>query len=237
LTKSGLIFLIYWIKGANYMMIAQPSFDILYPIAQSEWVREFELIEYAGRTAYKSEKKIIKGSYVPFIQSIIKSKHDAVLEFGNMTVKFITDRGVTHELVRHRLCSLIQESTRYCNYSDSRFNQEITVIEPSLLDDNENSHELWRLSCIESEAAYMALLSKGVSPQIARSVLPNSLKTEIVVKANFREWRHIFNLRVLGITGKPHPDMVRLMSPLYKFLGRLYPFFWDMGEINEAKKD
>ena len=215
------------------MKIEQPSYTVLYPVTNGEWIREFELIEYAGRTAYKSEAKMVKGSYKEFIQTIIKSKHDAVLEFGNMIVKFITDRGITHEIVRHRLCSYLQESTRYCNYANDKFGNEVTFIEPSIPDGDwaEPHKKVWTASMKQAEEAYLTMIIHGCPPQIARSVLPNSLKTEIVIKANFREWRHIFNLRVLGSTGKPHPDMVKLMKPLYEDLKEVYPFMWDMGKI------
>ena len=214
------------------MKIEKPSYEILYPLTPAEWTREFELIEYAGRTAYKSEEKIIRNSHIEFIQKIVKMKHGAVLEFGNMVVKFITDRGITHEIVRHRLCSFLQVSTRYCNYADDKFGHEITFIEPSIINlENGVSFQYWKNACNTAELRYFELIERGESPQIARSVLPNSVKTEIVVKANFREWMHIFNLRVLGTTGKPHPDMVRLMQPLYEYLKNLYPFICDLEKI------
>lgn len=136
------------------------------------------------------------------------------------TVHFICDRGVSHELVRHRPCSFAQESTRYCNYSNDKFGEEITVVEPlffkKFMEDKPNTltpqYLYWERSCEYSETNYFALLKEGAKPQEARSVLPNSLKTEIIVTANEVEWQHIINLRYLGTTGSPHPQMKEVMS-------------------------
>lgn len=143
------------------------------------------------------------------------------------TVRFICDRGVSHELVRHRPCSFAQESTRYCNYSQDKFGEEITVIKPLFFEqwykDLDNKCEtmrygLWARSCEQAEKAYFNLLKDGATPQEARSVLPNSLKTEIIMTANETEWQHIVNLRAKGTTGKPHPQMVEIMQPWYEEL-------------------
>jgi len=209
------------------MKVVKPSFEILYPANAVEWYRELQLIELAGRTAYKSEDKIDANSHIDFIKKIKMQNHGAVLEFGNMVVKFITDRGITHELVRHRLCSFLQESTRYCNYSQDKFGNEITVIQPSnLSNDGGDATKFWQDSCEKAEKEYLSMIRNGISPQTARSILPTCTKTEIVVKANFREWLHIFDLRVVGKTGKPHPDMFRLLSPLYENLKKKCPYLW-----------
>ena len=143
------------------------------------------------------------------------------------TVRFVCDRGVSHELVRHRPCSFAQESTRYCNYSQDKFGEEITVIKPLFFEqwdkDLNNkcetmSYGLWARSCEQAEKAYFNLLKEGATPQEARSVLPNSLKTEIIMTANETEWQHIVNLRAKGTTGKPHPQMVEIMQPWYEEL-------------------
>lgn len=207
------------------MKIIEPSYEILYPVTTQEWQREFKLIELAGRTAYKSEEKIDDYSFVSFIKQIKKRGHGAVLEFGNMIVKFVTDRGITHELVRHRLCSFIQESTRYCNYSQNKFGNELTFIKPSMYF---NDGGCWEHAMNLAEEYYFEQINENnQTPQEARAILPNSLKTEIVVKANFREWMHIFDLRVLGKTGAPHPDMKKLMLPLYEYLVETSPFLWE----------
>ena len=135
------------------------------------------------------------------------------------TILFVCDRGVSHELVRHRPCSFAQESTRYCNYSKDKFGNEITVIKPLFFGNGEyNKYGLWKTACENAEDYYFALLEKGATPQEARSVLPNSLKTEIVVTANEVEWQHIVNLRYHGTTGAPHPQMKEVMSLAYEEL-------------------
>jgi thymidylate synthase (FAD) len=189
------------------------------------FIEEAKLIEIAGRTAYKSEDKITLDSYDKFIRGIISRGHEAVIEFGSMTVKFVTDRGVSHELVRHRMCSFVQESTRYCRYSLEKFGKEITVIKPSTWDEMVlTQQERWREAVRESEIAYLGMMKAGLSPQQARAVLPSSLKTEIVVRANFREWRHIFRLRCAKTA---HPDMQALMIPLRDECIRVLPCVFD----------
>lgn len=121
---------------------------------------------------------------------------------------FITDRGVTHEMVRHRIASFAQESTRYCNYSKDKFGGEITYIKPANYDNWININKFRFIETLKySESCYLLLLEKGLTPQEARAVLPNALKTEIIMTANAKEWEHFFNLRSRGTTGAPHPDM------------------------------
>lgn len=144
----------------------------------------------------------------------VKRGHEAMLEHASMTVKFIVDRGVSHELVRHRLFSFAQESTRYCNYSKDKFGKEITVIRPIWLKDD-LARDLWETACENAQESYFKLLDQGWSPQQARTVLPNSLKTEVVVTGNMREWRHFFRLRAAGETGAPHPQMEEVAIPLF----------------------
>lgn len=208
------------------MKIVKQSHEVLYPRTVEEWLHEMKLIELAGRTAYKSEDKICFDSHKAFIKMIVQRGHLAVIEFGNMVVKFVTDRGISHELVRHRLCSFVQESTRYCNYSNNKFAGEITVIEPSVI----GYKDYWVEACEKAEQMYLGLIAdgNGTSAQFARSVLPNSLKTEIVIKTNFREWRHIFQSR--AISKAAHPDMRALMLPLYQHCRRICPEVFEMGE-------
>lgn len=137
------------------------------------------------------------------------------------TVKFICDRGISHELVRHRPCSFAQESTRYCNYSKDKFGNEISFIDPLFYKDKPDLYGIWRTLCLASESAYFTLLQKGSTPQEARDVLPQSLKTEIVLTATEEEWQHIVDLRSKGTTGKPHPQMVEIMQPCHKELNRI----------------
>lgn len=210
------------------MKIIEQSHEILH-------IDGLERIEIAGRTCYKSEDKITKDSSNRFVKMLIKRGHEAMIEHGSATVKFITDRGVTHELVRHRTgIAFGQESTRYVNYGgdDIQFIKPVWRIEPH----EDRNHPLydkgwWATAMEQSEKAYKALLGHGWQPEHARSVLPNSLKTEIVVTANFREWRHIFKLRAIGTTGKPHPQMQALMIPVLKEFASIHPaLFGDLLE-------
>lgn len=161
-----------------------------------------ERLEQCGRVCYKSEDKTTEDSAEKFIASIIKRGHEAVLEHCSFTVKFICDRGVSHEIVRHRLASYCQESTRYCNYSKDGFGSEITVIEPCYL--SGAGYGRWEAACRQSEQAYFDLLNWGCTAQEARAVLPNSLKTELIMTANLREWRHFLKLRT---SPAAHPQM------------------------------
>lgn len=131
------------------------------------------------------------------------------------TIKFICDRGVSHEFVRHRPASFAQESTRYCNYSNDKFGNEITVIRPCYWADDSKQMKLWKIACDFAESKYFDLLISGATPQEARSVLPNSLKTELIITATEDEWQHIINLRYHGTTGKPHPQMYEVMEIAY----------------------
>ena len=184
-------------------------------------------IEAAARTCYKSEGKIQEGSAAKMVASLIKSGHEAMLEHASVTVKFVVDRGISHELVRHRLASFAQESTRYCNYSKDDFGSEITFIIPEYLEYKSEGWNIWKESMKQAEDAYFKMLDFGLSPQQARAVLPNSLKTEVVMTANIREWRHFFKLRALGTTGKPHPQMLEVAVPLLEDMKNLIPVVFD----------
>lgn len=186
-----------------------------------------EKIEQVARTCYKSEGKIQEGSAAKMVASLIKSGHEAMLEHASVTVKFVVDRGISHELVRHRLASFAQESTRYCNYSKDDFGSEITFIIPEYLEYKSEGWNIWKESMKQAEDAYFKMLDFGLSPQQARAVLPNSLKTEVVMTANLREWRHFFKLRALGTTGKPHPQMLEVAVPLLKDMKNLIPVVFD----------
>jgi thymidylate synthase (FAD) len=179
-------------------------------------------IELAGRTCYKSEDKITEDSAQEFIERIKNFKHESVLEHGAITVRFVVDRGVSHELVRHRLASFSQESTRYCNYSKDKFGNEITVIDPEPAFGPVFSYrkEVWFRQCAYAEQSYFQMIEQGASPQEARSVLPNSLKTEVVMTANPREWRHVFKVRCHR---DAHPQMREVMVPLEQQFQNLWP--------------
>ena len=180
-----------------------------------------KVIERAARTCYKSEDLITEESAERLVGSLIKRGHHAMLEFGSVTVKFITDRGVTHEIVRHRLCSFAQESTRYVNYNNKGFE----FIKPVWWDDwSPIERTIWKEQMCWVGDRYNTLIGRGSTPQQARSILPNSLKAEIVVKANVREWRHIFTLRC---NPAAHPQMVELMKPVLAEFQLKFPILFD----------
>ncbi|MFZ3132680.1 MAG: FAD-dependent thymidylate synthase [Desulfosporosinus sp.] len=195
------------------MKIIQPSVEI----ENQDWPELLRRIEKKGRVCYKSEDRITEDSAEKFIGMLVKLGHLSVLEHEKISVKFVVDRGVSHEIVRHRLASYSQESTRYCNYGHEG---EITVIEPFFWQSNSVEYAIWTSALLDAQAYYLALLKKGASPQEARSVLPNSLKTEIWMTANIREWLHFFSLRA----AKPaHPQMRQVAIPLLLKLQELLP--------------
>ena len=181
-------------------------------------------LEQCGRVCYKSEAKITDTSAPAFVAGIIKRGHEAVLEHCSFTVKFICDRGVSHEIVRHRVASYCQESTRYCNYSKGDFGSEITVIKPCFLAENSDGMKEWKSAMRFAEDHYFSLLNFGCSPQEARSVLPNSLKTEVVMTANIREWRHFLKLRC---SPAAHPQMREVALILLEKVHDLIPVCFD----------
>ena len=203
------------------MMIQKPAVEVLRADRYEEMLRRIERI---GRVCYKSEDKIEDGSAEKFIRGIIRRGHESVIEHGSITVKFICDRGVTHEIVRHRIASYSQESTRYCNYSQGKHGGEITVIQPHYLVEDTEGWFQWRRACFEAEKQYFRLLEFGCSPQEARAVLPNSLKTEVVMTANLREWRHFFRLRTAPAA---HPQMREVTIPLLRQMQELVPVVFD----------
>jgi len=188
-------------------------------------VEILQRIERAGRTCYKSEGRCTPTSAAPFISSILKRGHESVIEHEQMTVRFICDRGVSHELVRHRLAAFSQESTRYCDYSDEgKFDRGVSFIRPYFFPQGSTQFGVWREAMLDAARRYFSLTSNGATPQEARSVLPNSTKTEIVVSANLREWRHIFRLRTATAA---HPQMRQVMVPLLARLRELVPIIFD----------
>lgn len=189
-------------------------------------------IELCGRVCYKSEGKIQEGSAEKFVANIIKRGHEAVLEHVSVTVRFVVDRGVSHELVRHRLASYCQESTRYCNYAKDDFGTEITVIKPLFLEEGTDGYYHWKNSCEEAEKAYFKMLEWGCTAQEARTVLPNSLKTEVVMTANLREWRTFFKLRT---SPAAHPQMREVTIPLLEGFKKLIPVVFDDIKCDDDK--
>lgn len=234
------------------MILVKPSHEILTDCLTTapKYVKfpDLRIIEKAGRVCYKSEERMTPGINTSFIEGILKRGHESVIEHASITVKFICDRGVSHELVRHRLCSFSQESTRYCDYKGS-----ITYIVPpwiyiNELDLNKNitgGYDMHWIELAEDTKSWLDALmfdeqkynkhrtDYGWSPEKARGLLPINLKTEIVVTANLREWRHILKLRAVGTTGKPHPQMSELMVPLLKEFKEKIPVIFDDLEVKE----
>ena len=209
------------------MKIINPSFELVGNINPIEIIKN---IESYGRVCYKSEGLITDNSAEPFIRRILKSGHESVIEHEKITVKIICDRGVTHEIVRHRIASYSQESTRYCNYSKEKFGNELTFIKPIFWREDSEEYQLWEKQMQLIESSYLQLIQLGATPEQARSILPNSLKTEIVVTMNLREWRHFFRLRT---SKRAHPQMREISIPLFKKFCELLPPFFDDIQIDE----
>ena len=202
------------------MKIIEPSFWFL-PVNGDEMLRR---IERAGRICYKSEDKITADSARKFVAGIIKSGHESVIEHEKITVRITCDRGVTHEIVRHRIASYSQESTRYCNYANDKFGNELTFVRPFYWKDDPVKMGVWTNAMERIEQDYMELIRLGATPQEARAVLPNSLKTEIVVTMNLREWRHFFKLRT---SPAAHPQMREVAIPLLEAFKHVIPIVFD----------
>ena len=211
------------------MKIIQPEIEI---IDMDEYPRIIKKIERIGRVCYKSENNISDESAERFIQNILKRGHESVIEHESVTVRMTCDRGITHEIVRHRIASYSQESTRYCNYSNDKFGNEITVIDLAsgfqydLNNEKDRAkYEVWTEAMENAEKSYFKMIELGATPQEARSLLPNSLKTEIVITMNLRAWRNFFRLRC---DSHAHPQMREVANiALNVFKERLPIFFSD----------
>jgi len=213
------------------MIVVRPS-----ATPHTEHTREeiYKKLEWIGRKAYKSEASICEGSAEKFIKKIMKNWHRSVIEHVSISVTIVTDRGISHEQVRHRIASYLQESTRYCNYSQDRFGKEITVVEPVCLRGKEGTekYNLWKEALISAEKYYFAFLDMGFIAQEARGILPHFLKTEIVVTANLSEWLHIFSLRN---DFAAHPDMQEIMKGLWKTFSEYLPEIFNKTSLRRAK--
>lgn len=203
------------------MKIISPSFELLDCPNGTALLQKIEL---AGRVCYKSEEKITQDSAIDFVQRILARGHESVLEHEKLTVRIICDRGVSHEIVRHRIASYSQESTRYCNYSLNKYQNELTFIRPFFWNDSPEKFNVWKEAMAVAEDSYLDLIRLGATPQEARSVLPNSLKTEIVVTMNMREWRHFFKLRA---SSAAHPQMQEIAVPMLSTFQKKIPVIFD----------
>lgn len=216
------------------MRIINASVEIM-DMADYEFI--LKKLEKAGRVCYKSENLITDGSAEKFIRGILRRGHESVIEHEHITVKVICDRGITHEIVRHRLASYSQESSRYANYSNEKFGSEITVIDiaTGFKYDLTNpidiaKYECWKDAMRYAEVKYMMMLDLGAKPEEARSVLPNSLKTEIVMTMNLREWRHYFRMRTHNTA---HPQIREVSNMLLKEFKEKLPVFFEDFEFEE----
>ena len=202
------------------MKIIEPSVELIGEIDSEKIMKH---IEMAGRVCYKSESRISDKSAEKFIANIIKSGHESVIEHVSITFKIICDRGITHEIVRHRLASYSQESSRYCDYSADKFSGELTFIKPCFWTEDDENFLLWKKTMQILEENYLAMRKNGARPEQARSILPNSLKTEIFMTANLREWRHFLKLRTAN---RAHPQMREVALKIYKILNEKLPIIF-----------
>ena len=205
------------------MQIIEPYYEIM---SEIDGMSILKHIEKCGRTCYKSEDKITDDSCLRFVKMIIGRGHESVLEHFSFTIRFVCDRGVSHELVRHRLASYSQESTRYCNYNK----KGITFIKPLGKLSEDLPYDVWASIMEKAEKQYNVLIEQGCNLQDARAILPNSLKTEVVMTANLREWRTVLKQRTATAA---HPEMRRLMIPLLKELQQRIPVVFDDIEVTE----
>lgn len=203
------------------MKIIEPWFEILDEIDGEKIIKKIERI---GRVCYKSEDRITEDSAKKFIANILKNGHESVIEHEKISARIVCDRGVTHEIVRHRIASYSQESTRYCNYSNEKFGKELTLIKPVFWDEDSEEYRIWLETMQMIEDNYNRLMEAGVEPQQARSILPNSLKTEIVVTMNLREWRHFFKLRT---SRRAHPQMREVACAMLAEFKKQIPVIFD----------
>ena len=206
------------------MRVINAGYEIISELNGAEILKH---IERCARVCYKSEDRITDGSAEKMVAALIRSGHEAMLEHYSFTVKFICDRGVSHELVRHRIASFAQESSRYCCYAKDKFGKELTFINPCFWEPDSDNYARWFHEMDEAEKTYLAMIESGAAPEQARDILPTSIKTEIVMTANLREWRHFLKLRAEGITGKPHPQMLEITIPLLKELKQKIPVVFD----------
>ena len=183
-------------------------------------------IEKVGRVCYKSEDRITEESAKRFVESLMKRGHESVIEHVSLSVRVVCDRGVTHEIVRHRVASYAQESTRYCNYGKDKFDNELTFINPCFWtgDEDKDKKDIWINTMKNIEKQYLELLKIGATPEEARSILPNSLKTEIIITMNLREWRHFFKLRT---SNAAHPQMRQVAFMILEIFKEKVPVIFD----------
>lgn len=214
------------------MLIVKPEVEVVSMNSYEDILKKLEKI---GRVCYKSEDKITEDSAETFIRNILKRGHESVIEHESITLRITCDRGVTHEIVRHRVASYSQESTRYCNYANDKFGSQISVIDIATgfsydlnTEKDQKKYRIWNEAMEYAEKKYFEMLEAGATPQEARSILPNSLKTEIVMTMNLREWRHFIRLR---LAGGAHPQMREVTAVIYELFKEKLPVFVENLEI------
>ncbi len=218
--------------------LIKPSVGFLFPNLILSELELLQQIEKIGRVCYKSEDKITEDSAKKFVQKLIKLGHESVLEHIPFTIEFIIDRGVAQELLTHRIASRTAESTRFCNYGKKGLTFIIPPwvdIEPGMYDTVSHVWGLanfeWASAMFDAATTYNSLLELGWSPQKARSVLPNSLKSEVITTMNLRQWRYVLRLRTAP---NVHPQMAEIMLELLGIFKLAYPtLFADIGESAE----
>ena len=215
------------------MKVIEPSYSFLGDI---DGVAMLQKIEIAKRICYQSEDRITQDSYLASAADLIARGHEAMLEHASISVLFTIDRGVANEIVRHRIASFAQSSTRYCNFSQDKFGNEITVIRPCFLRNGTVAYDEWYEACAVAEQKYFSLLRIGMKPEEARDVLPISTMTKLVMTANLREWRHFFKLRAVGTTGKPHPQMLQVTVPLLGDFKKIIPVVFNDLVVDGGQK-
>ncbi len=204
-------------EETDNLVIVRSSIELVFPPAYEELLKKIEL---CGKTAYKAEGNIREGSAEAFVKKIIQLGHESVVEHGSITVKVVCDRGVSHEIVRHRIASYTQESTRYCNYATEKFKSKVWVVKPNFLQKDSENYLWWKKSMETAAATYKEMIRKGWKAEEARAVLPNSLKTEICITMNIREWRHFFKLRT---EIKAHPQIREVAEMILRKFRSDYP--------------
>lgn len=207
--------------------IIEPSVEIVSEINSDKMLKQ---IEKCARNCYKSESNITEDttSAVKMIGKLIEMGHTAMIEFADVIVNLHCDVGVYKDLTRHRHCSFAIESTRYCNYSKGKFGNEISVIKPCNMDENSGIYHTWLKAMNDMERAYMQMAEIGATPDQLRMILPHSTAASVMMKANIREWRHIFNLRCAKAA---HPSVRQIMlMTLNEFHNKIPVLFDDLYE-------
>ena len=195
------------------MRIIEPSVEFIYPASKEDWDHETRNIEIAGRNCYKSEDRIEPGSAAKFAKRLTDLNHHAMIEFGSVMIRLITDRACLVDLTRHRHVSFAVESTRYCNYTKGKFGGEITFVKSVDLAEGTVEYEAWKEGLKDAEQRYFFMIEKGVKAQSAKLILPHSLKVDMIMKCNFRELLHILKLRT---SKAAHPDVQNIMNMVYQ---------------------